>query len=66
MMEYVGNRILVVGEIFVVGTADVAMNVLQLHEQERDTVDEAHDIGAASVNRSLDPELAYGEEMVFL
>ena len=42
------------------------MDVLQLHEQERDAVDEAHNIGATSVQRSLYPELAHYEEVVVL
>ena len=55
VMEDVGNGVLVVGKVLVVGAADVAVDVLQLHEQERDAVDEADQVGAAAVERPLDP-----------
>ncbi len=65
-MEDVGHGLLVVGQIFVIGTADVAVDVLQLHEQQRDAVDETDDVGAAEIQRPLDPELAHDEKVVVL
>ena len=65
-MKDVGDGVLVVGEVLVVGAADVAVDVLQLHEQERDAVDEADQVGAAAVERPLDPQLAHREEVVVL
>ena len=41
-------------------------DVLQLHEQERDAVDEADQVGASAVERPLDPQLAHREEVVVL
>ena len=35
VMEDVGNGVLVVGQVLVVGSAGVAMDVLEFHEQER-------------------------------
>ena len=65
-MKDVGDGVLVVGEVLVVGTADVAVDVLQLHEQEGDAVDETDQVGAASVERPLDPQLAHREEVIVL
>ena len=65
-MENTRNRVLVVGEIFVIRAADIAVDVLQLHEQERHAVDETDDIGSAVVQRPLDPELAHGKEVIAL
>ena len=66
VMKDVGDGVLVVGEILVVGAPHVAVDVLQLHEQERDAVDETDKVGAAAVERPLDPQLAHREEVVVL
>ena len=63
-MKDVGDGVLVVGEILVIGAPNVAVDVFQLHEQERRTVDETDDIRPAAIKRPLDPEFAYGEEVV--
>ena len=65
-MKDVGDGVLVVGKILVVCAADVAVDVLQLHEQERDAVDETDQVRAAAVERPLDPQLADREEVVVL
>ena len=66
VMKDVGDGVLVVGEVLVVGAADVAVDVLQLHEQERDAVDETDQVSAAAVERPLDPQLAHREEVIVL
>ena len=49
VVEQVRDRVLVVGQVLLVGGADVLVDVLQLDEQERQAVDEADDVGAAAV-----------------
>ena len=66
VVEDVGDGVLVVGEVLVPGVADVAVDVLQLHEQQRNAVHEACEVGAAPVQRPLDPELAHDEKVVLL
>ena len=66
VMKDVGDCVLVVGEVLVVGAADVAVDVLQFHEQEWDAVDETDQVGPAAVERPLDPQLAHREEVVVL
>ncbi len=59
-----GDSIAVVGQVLVVGVADVLMDVLQLDEEERDAVDEAQDVGPAAVGVARDPQLAHDQEAV--
>ncbi len=53
VMRDVGNHVLAVAGVFVMSTVGVAIDVLQLHEQQRGTVDEAHDGGAAPCSGHL-------------
>ena len=66
VLEQVRNRVLVVGEIFVIGPLEIAIGRFQLHEDERNAVDETDHIGAATVKHALDPQLAHGEEVIVL
>ena len=38
--------------------------VLQLHEQQRQTVDKAHDVGTALIQRALHPQFPHAQEVV--
>ena len=69
MVEGVGDAVLgqVVGQVVVEAGADVPVDRLQLDEDQRQAVDEAHQIGAPVVVRhahALDLQLAHGEEAV--
>ena len=64
MIEQVGDGVAVVGEVLVVGVADVLVDVFQLDEEQRDAVDEAQDVGPAAVGVARDPQLAHDQEMV--
>ena len=66
VVEQVRDGVLVVGEVLLVGGADVLVDVLQLHEQQRQAVDEADDVRAAAVEVAPHPQLAHAEEMVVL
>ena len=60
------DRVFVVGQISLVGALNVAVDVLQLDEQQRHAVDEADDVRAPAVELPLDPQLAHAEEVVVL
>ena len=64
VVEQVRDRVLVVGQVLLVGGADVLVDVLQLHEQQRDAVDEADDVRPAAVEIAPYPQLAHAEEVV--
>ena len=53
VLEHVRDRVLVVGEVPFIRAPQIAMNVLQLHEEERQAVDEADNVRPSTVERPL-------------
>jgi len=49
-----------------VGDADILADVLQLHEQQRQTVDETDDIRPAAVQIAAHPQLPHTKEMIVI
>ena len=64
-VEQMGDGIQIIGVVAVIGGLDVHVLLFQLDEQERDTVDKAHDIGSAAVQIAVDLHLLDREKMVF-
>ncbi|MNP37173.1 hypothetical protein D3C76_1306070 [compost metagenome] len=65
VVEEMRDGVLVVRKVLLVGRLDVLVDILELHEHERDTVHEADDIGAAAIQVAFDPKLPYDKEVVF-
>ncbi len=64
MMKKVRDGVLVVQKVLLVGGADILADVLQLHEQQRQTVDEPDDIRPAAVEIAAHPQFPHTEEMI--
>ena len=64
VMKQVRNGVLVILEVLLVGRPDVLADILQLHEQQRQPVDEPHDVGPPAVQIAPHPQLPHAEKMV--
>ena len=58
------DGILIVGEIVGVGILDIYVDGFEFHEEQRNTVDKADNIGAAAVESTVDFEFFDSEKMV--
>ena len=61
-----GNRVLIVGKVLFVSRPDLLVDVLQLHEKQRNAVDKSHDIGPPSIELPLYRQFSYDEKVVLL
>ena len=66
VVEEVGDGVQVVGEVLLEGDLEVLVDVLALHEKQRQAVDEADDVRAPAVEVASHPELPHAEEVVFV
>ncbi len=66
VVEEVRHRVLIVFEVLLVRRPDIPVDVLQLHEEQRQAVDEAHDVGPPAVEVAPHPEFPDAEEVVLL
>ncbi len=66
MVEEVRDGVPVVGEVLFIGGFEVFVDVLALHKQQRQSIDEAHDVGAPAVEIAPHPQLAHAQEVVVL
>ena len=66
VMEQMRDGVLVIEKVLLIGGAGIAADVLQLHEQQRQAVDEPDDIRPAAVQIAPHPQLPHAEEMVVL
>ena len=64
VVEEVGDGVAVVGVVPLEGGLQIPVDVLALHEQQRQAVDEAHDVGPAPVEAAAYPQLPHAEEVV--
>ena len=64
VIEQMRDRILIIGVIVCIGILYVNIIAFQFYKQERQTVDEAHNIGAAAVQITMDPQFLYSEEVI--
>src|SRR5208337_451336 len=55
VLEEVRDRVLVVRQIFVIGALKIAIGCFKLYEDERNAIDEPNHIGAAAIERALNP-----------
>ena len=62
--EQVRHRVAVVAQVPVVRVAHVLVRHLQLDEDQRDAIDEQHDVGPALVHVASDPELRNRQPVV--
>ena len=65
VVEEVRDGVPVVREILLVRPPEVLVDVLAFHEQERDAVDEPHDVRATAVDVAAHPQLAHAKEIDF-
>ena len=66
VMKQMWDGVLVVQKVLLVGGADILAEVLQLHEQQRQTVDKTDNVRPAAVQVSAHPQLPHTEETVVL
>ena len=64
VIEDLGNGVLIVGVVVLICTQHVLVVALELDEQQRHTVDEAHEVAAAAVHGTLYPQLLCRHEAV--
>ena len=64
VVEEVGNGVQVVGVVVRVGVLDVHRGLFELHKEQRDSVDKAHNVGAAAIEVTVDFQLFDGQEVV--
>ena len=65
-MEEMGDCILVVGQIFGIGAAQILVGAFELAEQQRQPIDEAHNVGSPPMGIPTDPKLPNTEKIVIL
>ena len=65
-VEELRYGVLIVGIVVLIGTPDVLVVALELHEQQRYAVDKAHEVRPALVERPFHPHLLDGDEPVVL
>src|SRR5450756_1921962 len=56
--------VLVISKVAFKRAPQITVHVLQLHEEKRQAVNEPYDVGAATIERALDPELANAQEVI--
>ena len=66
VVEKMRDRVQVVGVIVLVGVPHVHRRLLQLHEEQREAVHEAHDVRPAAVQLPVDLQLLDRQEFVVL
>ena len=59
-----GNRVQIVGVIAGIGILNIHIVIFQLHEQQGDAVDKAHDIRPAAVEFAVDFQFLDGQKVV--
>ena len=64
VIKQVGDGVQIVGVIAGVGILHIHIEILQLHEQQGDAVDKAHDIRPAAVQFAVDLQFLDGQKVV--
>ena len=65
VMEEMLHGVAVVAQVLVVGPLQILVDVLALHENQRNAVDKADQVRPAPVDVAAYPELAHRHEVVF-
>ena len=66
VVEQLRDGVEVIAVVLVEGVLDGDVMIFQFHKQQRQTVDKAHDVGTALVERTLHPQFPHAQEVVLL